>query len=102
MDVPSGYCELIIGNIVCKLKKECICAKAITTSMIWKIYQSYGRSKLQIKSMRSYYIYQILWDKGVAVLLVYMDGIILTCDSEKEHQLLNNHLTKEFEIKTLG
>lgn len=33
---------------------------------------------------------------------MYVDDIIVTGDDEKEHQLLGEHLAKEFEITTLG
>jgi len=33
---------------------------------------------------------------------VYVDDIIVTSDDEEEQQLLSQHLSKEFEIKTLG
>jgi len=39
---------------------------------------------------------------GVTVVLVYVDGIIVTGDDEEEQQLLGQHLAKEVEIKTLG
>lgn len=34
------------------------------------------------------------------MLLVYVDDIVLTSDDKKVQQLLSQHLTKEFEIKT--
>lgn len=39
---------------------------------------------------------------GVTVLLVYVDDIIVTGNDEKGHHLLDIHLAKEFEIKSLG
>ena len=36
------------------------------------------------------------------MVLVYVDGIIVTGDDEEEQQLLGQHLAKEVEIKTLG
>lgn len=38
---------------------------------------------------------------GVTMLLVYLDDIIVTCKDEEGQQLLDIHLAKEFEIKSL-
>jgi len=54
---------------------------------------SQGDHTLSIKHSESW---------GVAVLLVYVDDIIVTGDDEEEQQLLGQHLAKEFKIKTYG
>ena len=39
---------------------------------------------------------------GVTALLVYVNDIIVTGNDDKERQVLNQYLAKEFEIKALG
>ena len=39
---------------------------------------------------------------GLTTLLVYVDDIIVTGNDDKERQVLNQCLAKEFEIKVLG
>nr|KYP63992.1 Retrovirus-related Pol polyprotein from transposon TNT 1-94 [Cajanus cajan] len=88
------------ANIVCKLKKALYGLKQsprawfgrFTTVMISLGFkQSQGDHTLFIKHSKS---------RGVTVLLVYVDVIIVIGDDEEEQQLLGQHLAKEFEIKT--
>nr|KYP52900.1 Retrovirus-related Pol polyprotein from transposon TNT 1-94 [Cajanus cajan] len=102
MELPPGYGEKTAANTVCKLKKALYGLKQsprawfgrftkVMISLGFK--QSQGDHTLFIKHSKS---------RGVTVLLVYVDDIIVTGDDEEEQRLLGQHLAKEFEIKTLG
>ena len=41
-------------------------------------------------------------EKKIAILIVYVDDIILTDDFDEELQILKQHLARKFEIKELG
>jgi len=102
MELPPGYGEKTAAKTVCRLKKAFYGLKQsprawferFTKVMIGLGFkQSQGDHTLFIKHSKS---------RGVTVLLVYVDDIIVTGDDEEEQQLLGQHLAKEFEIKTLG
>jgi hypothetical protein len=41
-------------------------------------------------------------DNKVAILIVYVDDIVITCDNHKEIDDLKCYLAQEFEVKDLG
>ena len=102
MKLPPGYGGKTNANTVCKIKKALYGLKQspqawfgrFTKVMIGLGFkQSQGDHTLFIKHSKS---------RGVTMLLVYVDDIIVTGDDEEEEQRLGQHLAKNFEIKTLG
>jgi len=102
MELLPGYGEKTATNTICKLKKALYGLKQsprawfgrftkVMMSLGFK--QSQGDHTLFIKHSKS---------RGVTMLLVYVDDIIVTGDDEEEQKLLSQHLAKNFEIKTLG
>lgn len=102
MHVPLGYEKNVSDNAVCGLKKALYGLKQsprvwfgrftkIMTSLEYK--QSQGNHTLFIKHSPQ---------RGVTVLLIYVDDIIMTGDDWKKKKILSHCLAKEFEIKTLG
>nr|KYP46112.1 Retrovirus-related Pol polyprotein from transposon TNT 1-94 [Cajanus cajan] len=99
MELPPGYGEKIVSNTVCKLKKALYGLKQSPrawfgrfTKVMISLGFKQGDQTLFIKHSKS---------RGLTVLLVYVDDIIVTGDGEEEQRLLGQHLAKEFEIKTL-
>ncbi|KAL5578648.1 hypothetical protein UlMin_011090 [Ulmus minor] len=89
-------------NKVCKLRKALYWLKQSPRAWFGrfsKVVINMGYRKIQgdhtlfIKHSNS---------RGVTVLLVYVDDIIVTGDDERESQFLRKCLAKEFEIKELG
>lgn len=102
MNVPPRSCEHTDVNTMCMLKNALYGLKKsphawfgrftkVIVGLSFK--QSQGDHALFFKHSET---------GRVTMLLVYMDDIIVTCDDEEEERLLGQHLTKEFEIKTLG
>ena len=101
MNIPLGF-EGNTGNKVCKLKKALYglkqspiawfgrCAKVMKE---FGYKQSQGDHTLFIKHSVA---------RGVIVLLVYVDDIIMTGNDEREKHEVKQKLVKEFEIKELG
>jgi len=101
MELLPGYGEKTATNTVCKLRKALYRLKQSPRAWFGRFTkvmmglgfkQSQGDHTLFIKHSKS---------KGVTVLLVYVDDIIVTGDDEEEQKLLSQHLAKNFEIKTL-
>ena len=102
MEVPPGYDNNLAAHIVCKLKKVVYGLKKSPQAWFSRFArviitmgyrQSQGDHTLFIKHSSP---------RGVTTLLVYVDDIIVTGYDDKERQVLNQCLAKEFEIKALG
>ncbi|KAG8491024.1 hypothetical protein CXB51_014147 [Gossypium anomalum] len=101
MDVPPGF-DPNTGQVVCRIKKALYRLKQspkawferFTKVMLKLGYkQSQGDHTLFVKHSFS---------RGVTVLLVYVDDIIVTGDNLEGMENLKKCLVKEFEVKELG
>jgi len=102
MDPPPGFSHSLLPNQVCRLKKALYGLKQsprawferFTQAMVSMGYrQSQGDHTLFIKHSIS---------GGVAILIVYVDDIIITGDDLVERDILRRRLSAEFEIKEPG
>lgn len=101
MDISLGFREHITTNTVCKLKKYLYGLKQLPRAWIGiftKVMIGLG-----FKQSQGDHILFIRHSEtgGVTVLLVYVDDIIVTGNDEEGQHLLDIHLAKEFEIKSL-
>jgi hypothetical protein len=101
MDPPPGFSHSLLPNQVCILEKTLYGLKQsprawfekFTQAMVSMGYrQSQGDHTLFIKHSIS---------RGVAILIVYVDDIIITGDDLVERDILRRRLSTEFEIKEL-
>ncbi|RVX07945.1 Retrovirus-related Pol polyprotein from transposon TNT 1-94 [Vitis vinifera] len=102
MDIPAGLETTSNFNKVCRLRKSLYGLKQ--SPRAWferftKVVKRYGF--VQCQSDHTLFVKHFLEGK-LAIIIVYVDDIILTGDHEEKIDLLKKLLTKEFEIKDLG
>ncbi|RVW40691.1 Retrovirus-related Pol polyprotein from transposon TNT 1-94 [Vitis vinifera] len=102
MDIPAGLETTSNFNKVCRLRKSLYGLKQ--SPRAWferftKVVKGYGF--VQCQSDHTLFVKHFPEGK-LAIIIVYVDDIILTCDHEEKIDLLKKLLTKEFEIKDLG
>ncbi|KAI9162582.1 hypothetical protein LWI28_028704 [Acer negundo] len=102
MEVPPGLETYSKTNLVCKLKKSLYGLKQ--SPRAWferftKAVKRYGYSQCQTD--HTLFVKHETAGK-MAILIVYVDDIILTGNYDEEIQRLKVFLAKEFEIKDLG
>ncbi|RVX00860.1 Retrovirus-related Pol polyprotein from transposon TNT 1-94 [Vitis vinifera] len=102
MDIPAGLEATSNFNKVCRLRKSLYGLKQ--SPRAWferftKVVKGYGF--VQCQSDHTLFVKH--FPKGkLAIIIVYVDDIILTGDHEEKIDLLKKLLTKEFEIKDPG
>jgi hypothetical protein len=102
MEIPLGLETSSNVNRVCRLKKSLYGLKQ--SPWAWfdrftKTIAQYGYSQCQADHTL---FVKTSPEKEIAILIVYVDDIILTGDYEEELVRLKKLLAKEFEIKDLG
>ncbi|RVW47126.1 Retrovirus-related Pol polyprotein from transposon RE1 [Vitis vinifera] len=102
MDIPVGLETTSNFNKVCRLRKSLYGLKQ--SPRAWferftKVVKGYGF--VQCQSDHTLFVKHFPEGK-LAIIIVYVDDIILTGDHEEKIDLLKKLLTKEFEIKDLG
>ncbi|RVW70809.1 Retrovirus-related Pol polyprotein from transposon TNT 1-94 [Vitis vinifera] len=102
MDIPAGLETTSNFNKVCRLRKSLYSLKQ--SPRAWferftKVVKGYGF--VQCQSDHTLFMKHFPEGK-LAIIIVYVDDIILTGDHEEKIDLLKKLLTKEFEIKDLG
>ncbi|WJZ81633.1 hypothetical protein VitviT2T_001466 [Vitis vinifera] len=102
MDIPVGLEATSNFNKVCRLRKSLYGLKQ--SPRAWferftKVVKGYGF--VQCQSDHTLFVKHFPEGK-LAIIIVYVDDIILTGDHEEKIDLLKKLLTKEFEIKDLG
>ncbi|RVW64572.1 Retrovirus-related Pol polyprotein from transposon TNT 1-94 [Vitis vinifera] len=102
MDIPAGLETTSNFNKVCRLRKSLYGLKQ--SPRAWferftKVVKGYGF--VQCQSDHTLFLKHFPEGK-LAIIIVYVDDIILTGDHEEKIDLLKKLLTKEFEIKDLG
>ena len=102
MDIPAGLETTSNFNKVCRLRKSLYGLKQSLRAWFerfTKVVKGYGF--VQCQSDHTLFVKHFLEGK-LAILIVYVDDIILTGNHEGKIDLLKKLLTKEFEIKDLG
>ncbi|RVW18267.1 Retrovirus-related Pol polyprotein from transposon RE1 [Vitis vinifera] len=102
MDIHAGLETTSNFNKVCRLRKSLYGLKQ--SPRAWferftKVVKGYGF--VQCQSDHTLFVKHFPEGK-LAIIIVYVDDIILTGDHEEKIDLLKKLLTKEFEIKDLG
>ncbi|RVX01148.1 Retrovirus-related Pol polyprotein from transposon TNT 1-94 [Vitis vinifera] len=102
MDIPAGLETTSNFNKVCRLRKSLYGLKQ--SPRAWferftKVVKGYGF--VQCQSDHTLFVKHFPEGK-LAIIIVYVDDIILTGDHEEKIDSLKKLLTKEFEIKDLG
>ncbi|RVW87340.1 Retrovirus-related Pol polyprotein from transposon TNT 1-94 [Vitis vinifera] len=102
MDIPAGLETTSNFNKVCRLRNPCMVSNNLPGAWFeWftKVVKGYGF--IQCQSDHTLFVKHFPEGK-LAIIIVYVDDIILTGDHEEKIDLLKKLLTKEFEIKDLG
>ncbi|RVW76419.1 Retrovirus-related Pol polyprotein from transposon RE1 [Vitis vinifera] len=102
MSLPPGFEESFGVGKVCKLKKSLHGLKQ--SPRAWferfgKVIKHYGYTQSQADHTM---FYKHSYEGKVAILIVYVDDIVLTEDDCNELEKLKGKLAEEFEIKDLG
>ncbi|RVW74766.1 Retrovirus-related Pol polyprotein from transposon TNT 1-94 [Vitis vinifera] len=102
MDIPTGLETTSNFNKVCRIRKSLYGLKQSPRAWFeWftKVVKGYGF--VQCQSDHTLFVKHFPEGK-LAIIIVYVDDIILIGDHEEKIDLLKKLLTKEFEIKDLG
>jgi Reverse transcriptase (RNA-dependent DNA polymerase) len=101
MEIPPGYQSTTRANKVCKLKKALYGLKQSPRAWFGRFCQAMkGYGYVQSESDHTMFFKK---NQGkIAVLIIYVDDMIITGDDKSEIQNLEEKLSKEFEMKNLG
>ncbi len=102
MSLPPGFKERLGVDKVCRLRKSLYGLKQ--SSRAW--FERFGRAvrgRGYCQSQANHIMfYKHSKEDKIAILIVYVDDIILTGDDSVELKKLKERLADEFEIKDLG
>ncbi|KAL6974688.1 Beta-galactosidase 8 [Sarracenia purpurea var. burkii] len=101
MDIPPGFASSATKGKVCRLKKALYGLKQ--SPRAW--FDRFLKAMLRFGYTQSHADHTMFTKKSngkIAILIVYVDDIIMTGDDVDEIQTLKALLAKEFEIKELG
>lgn len=101
MKAPPGFEEMTNGGKVCKLKKSLYGLKQSPRAWFERFTKAVKEQGYTQAHSDHTLFYKHLGCK-LAVLIVYVDDIVMTGDNEEELQKLKQFLSKQFEIKDLG
>ncbi|WKA11938.1 hypothetical protein VitviT2T_029385 [Vitis vinifera] len=102
MDIPTGLETPSNFNKVCRLRKSLYGLKQSPRAWFERFTKVVkGYRFVQCQSDHTLFVKHFPEGK-LAIIIVYVDDIILTGDHEEKIDLLKKLLTKEFEIKDLG
>lgn len=102
MDIPPGFKTNLTEGKVCKLRKTIYGLRQSPRTWFEKFTKVLKRDKY-IQSQADDTLFIKHFDHGkVAMLIVYVDDIVLTGNHDEEIKRLKCLLSKEFEIKDLG
>ncbi|XP_062090436.1 retrovirus-related Pol polyprotein from transposon RE1 isoform X1 [Humulus lupulus] len=102
MDIPPGFENSSNHDKVCRLKKSLYGLKQSPRAWFGKFTKSIIQNGYtQCQADHTLFV-KLDSDKRIAILIVYVDDIILTSDYKEELVMLKSFLSKEFEIKDLG
>jgi hypothetical protein len=101
MEQPQGYVDQTHPNLVCRLKKALYGLKQAPRAWSDKIGQYLVISGFQT-SNADFSLYVKNTDHGIIVIVIYVDDLIITRDSDVEIFDLKKFLKQKFEMKDLG
>jgi hypothetical protein len=101
IDQPPSYVDQTHPNLVCRLKKSLYGLKQ--TPKVWsdKIGQYLVTSGFQTSNV-DFSLYVKKTDHGIVVIVIYVDDLIITRDSDVDIFDLKKLLKQKFEMKDLG
>jgi len=101
MEQPPSYVDQTHPNLVCRLKKTLYGLKQAPRAWLDKISQNLITSGFQTSNANfSLYVKKI--DHGIVVIVIYVDELIITGDSDADIFDLKKLLKQKFEMKDLG
>lgn len=102
MDIPPGFENSSNQNKACRLKKSLYGLKQSPRAWFGKFTKSIIQNGYtQCQADHTLFV-KLSSDKRIAILIVYVDDIILTGNYKEELARLKSFLSEEFEIKDLG
>jgi hypothetical protein len=101
MEQPPGCVDQTHPNLVCRLKKTLYGLKQALKAWLDKIRQYLITSGFQT-SNADFSLYVKKTDHGILVIVIYVDDLIITGDSDGDISDLKNLLKQKFEMKDLG
>ncbi|RVW95017.1 Retrovirus-related Pol polyprotein from transposon TNT 1-94 [Vitis vinifera] len=102
MDIPAGLETTSNFNKVCRLRKSLYGLKQSPRAWFERFTKVVkGYRFVQCQSDHTLFVKHFP-ERKLAIIIIYVDDIILTGDHEEKIDLLKKLLTKEFEIKDLG
>jgi hypothetical protein len=101
MEQPPGYVDQTHPNLVCRLKKSLYGLKQALRAWLEKIGEYLVTSGFQT-SDADFSLYVKKTDHGVVVIIIYVDDLIITRDSDVDISDLKKLLKQKFEMKDLG
>jgi hypothetical protein len=101
MEQPPSYVDQTHPNLVCRLKKTLYGLKQTPRAWSDIIGQYLVTSGFQTSNVDfSLYVKKI--DHGIVVIVIYVDDLIITGDSDEDIFDLKKFLKQKFEMKDLG
>jgi hypothetical protein len=101
MEQPLGYVDQTHPNLICRLKKALYGLKQTPRAWSDKIGQYLIISGIQT-SNADYSLYVKKTNHGIVVIVIYVDDLIITGDSDADIFDLKKLLKQKFEMKDLG
>jgi hypothetical protein len=101
MEQPPSYVDQTRPNLVCRLKKPLYGLKQAPRAWSDKIGQYLVTSGFQI-SNANFSLYVKKTNHGIVVIVIYVDHLIITGDSDADIFDLKKFLKQKFEMKDLG
>jgi hypothetical protein len=101
MEQPPGYVDQTRPNLVCRLKKTLYGLKQALRAWSDKIGQYLVTNGFQT-SNANFSLYVKKTDHGIIVIVIYVDDLIITRDSDAYIFDLKKLLKQKFEMKDLG
>jgi hypothetical protein len=101
MEQPLGYVDQTHPNLVCRLKKALYSLKQAPRAWSDKIGEYLVTSGFQT-SNADFSLYVKKTDHGIIIIVIYVDDLIITRDSDVDIYDLKKLLKQKFEMKDLG
>ncbi len=101
MEQTPGYVDRTHPNLVYRLKKALYGLKQAPRAWLEKIGEYLVTSGFQTSNV-DFSLYVKKTDHGIVVIVIYVDDLIITGDSDADISDLNKLLKQKFEMKDLG